>query len=270
VANLPGTVLGEESAPAHITIDIDAAGRGWFIDPTLGDNFEFAHTLNAAGTDLLTDPTNAAAGHFDLLTTVTHELGHVLGLPDTTDVTTVNGLMYIDLAVGERRLADPTDVALAPTTKLTPNISVGPVTASGNPGNDTIDAGHGGGFLFGGGGADNFVFANVDVHATPPAAITHVTDYSFAEGDRFDFSALTSQFHATGADDAMIVRAVEDASGQFATLQVNATDPGAPPAAPNWVSVAQIDGAHSGDAVNVMVDSHSAVHLAQIHAGLLV
>ena len=75
---------------------------------------------------------------------------------------------------------------------------------------------------------------------------------------------------ATGADDAMIVRAVEDASGQFATLQVNATDPGAPPSTPNWVSVAQIDGVHAGDAVNVMVDSHSAVHLAQIHVGLLV
>ena len=57
---------------------------------------------------------------------------------------------------------------------------------------------------------------------------------------------------------------------QFATLQVNAMDLNGPPGAPNWVSVAQIDGAHSGDALNVLVDSHSAVHLAQIHAGLLV
>ncbi len=95
-------------------------------------------------------------------------------------------------------------------------------------------------------------------------------DYSYAEGDRFDFSALTSQFHATGFSDGMIVRAVEDGSGQFATLQVNANDPYGPPAAANWVSVAQIDGAHSGDAVNVLIDSHSGVHLAQIHVGLLV
>jgi hypothetical protein len=262
IANLSGTTLGEEAAPAHITIDIDAAGRGWFIDPTPHDNFEFSHALNAAGTDLYTDPTNAAAGHFDLLTTVSHELGHVLGLPDTTDAATANGLMFIDLAVGERRLPGAADIAQAPTTTAS--------VSAGTAGNDTIDAGHGGGFLFGGGGADNFVFADFNARADRPAPITHVTDYSFAEGDRFDFSALTSQFHATGADDAMIVRAVEDASGKFATLQINAADPGAPPSVAHWVNVAQIDGAHAGDAVNVMIDSHSAVHLAQIHVGLLV
>jgi len=167
---------------------------------------------------------------------------------------------------------------LAPTSTLTPTISLGPVDPSasagsataGTPGNDVIDAGHGGGFLFGGGGADNFVFGHVDVRATPPAAITHVTDYHFAEGDTFDFSALTSQFHATGIADGMIVRAVEDSSGHFATLQLNAMNPNGPPVAANWVGVAQIDGAHTGDAVSVLVDSHSATHLAQIHVGLLV
>ena len=46
------------------------------------DNAEFAHAANAAGTDLYTDPTNAAAGHLDLLTAVTHEMGHELGLRD--------------------------------------------------------------------------------------------------------------------------------------------------------------------------------------------
>ena len=54
------------------------------------------------------------------------------------------------------------------------------------------------------------------------------------------------------------------------TLQINAVDPGAPPSVAHWVSVAQIDGAHAGDTVSVMIDSHSAVHLAQIHVGLLV
>jgi hypothetical protein len=192
-------------------------------------------------------------------------MGHVIGLEDSQSP----GIMNIALDLGERRLADATDVALATTTNLTPTVSLGPVTPSGNPGDDTIDASHGG-VLFGGGGADNFVFANVGAHGAPPAPITHVADYSYAEGDRFDFSALTSQYHATSVDDAMIVRAVEDPSGKFATLQVNATDPGAPPAGPNWVSVAQIDGAHAGDAVSVAVDSHSAVHVAQIHVGLLV
>jgi len=126
------------------------------------------------------------------------------------------------------------------------------------------------------------VFANVEIHAatlwsalasglglgwaqpvTPPA-LTHVADYNFAQGDSFDFSALTSTFHGSWANDARIVRAVEDPSGSFATLQVNASRLGS-----NWVDVAQIDGAHAGDAVNVLIDG-PAVHLAQLHVGLLV
>ena len=75
VSDLSGETVGQESAPALITIDTSAAGHGWFVDPTPLDNFEFTHALNSAGTDLLTDPSNAAAGHLDLLTTVTHELG---------------------------------------------------------------------------------------------------------------------------------------------------------------------------------------------------
>src|ERR1700761_450895 len=66
VADLTGVTVGEERS-GHITIDIDAAGHGWFVDPTPSDNAEFTHAQNAAGTDLLTDPSSAAAGHLDLL-----------------------------------------------------------------------------------------------------------------------------------------------------------------------------------------------------------
>jgi hypothetical protein len=69
--------------------------------------------------------------------------------------------------------------------------------------------------------------------------------------------------------DSLVVRAVEDASGKFATLQVDHINPMGLPSAPNWVSVAQLDGAHAGDAVNIWIDNHS-VHLAQIHVDLLV
>ena len=110
IADLAGQIVGQEGA-LHITIDTDAAGHGWFIDPTPSDNFEFTHAVNAAGTDLLTDPSTAAAGHLDLLTTVVHELGHVLGLPDSISPSDANSLMYIGLADGERRLPTAADVA---------------------------------------------------------------------------------------------------------------------------------------------------------------
>jgi VCBS repeat-containing protein len=279
VADLSGVTIGEETS-GHITIDIDAAGHGWFIDPTPSDNSEFTHAANAAGTDLYTDPSNAAAGHLDLLTTVTHELGHVIGLPDTTASSTANDLMYINLVDGERRLADATDVAQANDTSVAQAVEASmPLSAQavagtpivvGTSGNDTIDAGHGGNILFGGAGADNFVFGpSTPLNAPTPAQLTHVADYHAAEGDTFDFSAITLQFHNSGANDALVVRAVEDASGKFATLQVDHIDPAGLPSAPNWVNVAQLDGAHAGDAVNILIDNHS-VHLAQIHVDLLV
>ncbi|VIO68212.1 Endo-1,3-1,4-beta-glycanase ExsH [Bradyrhizobium ivorense] len=112
VADLGGNIAGEQT-PGHITIDDDGAGHGWFVDPTPNDNSEFTHAVNGSTTDLQTDPTSAAAGHLDLLTAVVHELGHVLGLPDTTDPTTANDLMYVNLADGERRLADHADVTAA-------------------------------------------------------------------------------------------------------------------------------------------------------------
>jgi hypothetical protein len=279
VGDLSGNIVGEQST-GHITIDKDAAGHGWFVDPTPNDNSEFTHAQNAAGTDLYTDPSNAAAGHLDLLTTVTHELGHVLGLDDTTATSDANDLMYINLADGERRLPDASDVAQANDTSVARAIEAGlpssAQAAAGTPiivgtaANDTIDAGHGGNILFGGAGADNFVFGpGIQLNAPTPAQVTHVADYSAAQGDTFDFSAITSAFHNSNASDALVVRAVEDASGKFAMLQVDHIDPMGLPSAPNWVNVAQLDGAHAGDSVNVLIDNHS-VHLAQIHVDLLV
>jgi hypothetical protein len=118
VADLTPGTIGQETAPAHITIDASAAGHGWYIDPTPSDNSEFTHAQNAAGTDLFTDPSSPAAGHLDLLTTVAHELGHVTGLPDLTAPSDTSDLMYIDLVDGERRLPTASDVAQAAPNTL--------------------------------------------------------------------------------------------------------------------------------------------------------
>jgi large repetitive protein len=202
---------------------------------------------------------------------VAHEMGHELGLPDLGNAADAHDLIFIDLVDGERRLPTTADVILAggDTFSFTfidpPLPRAAPAAPSYTSGNDTIDAGYGGAMLTGGTGADNFVFADVAVVGPTPPPLTHVTDYHFAEGDRFDFSALVPQNHGTGMGDDWLVRAVENPGGESAILQVNTTPF---QKLSTWVDVAQLDGAHTGDAVSVLID-HSAVHLAQIHVGLL-
>jgi DNA/RNA endonuclease G (NUC1) len=61
-----------------LTLDTDANGLGWFIDSTPWDNAEFG-TLN--GETLFRATLGSEAyGHYDLLTTILHELGHLSGL----------------------------------------------------------------------------------------------------------------------------------------------------------------------------------------------
>jgi hypothetical protein len=61
-----------------VWLDATAAGHGWFIDETPEDDSEF----RAHGPDgvFQAKPNSEAAGAIDLLSVVTHELGHVLGL----------------------------------------------------------------------------------------------------------------------------------------------------------------------------------------------
>src|SRR5262249_30271457 len=66
IANLGGTTLGLASGHT-IWLDNNAAGWGWFIDPTPWHDSEF------------TTPGNQGErNHIDLLTVLEHELGHLL------------------------------------------------------------------------------------------------------------------------------------------------------------------------------------------------
>jgi hypothetical protein len=93
ITDLPGDLLGLARANL-VQLDRDAAGHGWFIDPTPDDDLEF-----------LAQPVDDAAIHrVDLLTAVLHELGHLLGL-DHLDAQDVEAdLMHNLLATGTRRL----------------------------------------------------------------------------------------------------------------------------------------------------------------------
>jgi len=89
VADLPGNLLGL----THLTtiwIDVNAAGHGWFLDPSLGDDSEFA-----AG--------NTTPSGVDLLTVVMHEEGHVLGFASIESSILDGSIMTLTLGAGQRR-----------------------------------------------------------------------------------------------------------------------------------------------------------------------
>lgn len=61
-----------------LTLDVDGNGLGWYIDPTPEDNTEYATALTS--TAFKATPGSPAYGHYDLLTTILHELGHLQGI----------------------------------------------------------------------------------------------------------------------------------------------------------------------------------------------
>jgi hypothetical protein len=106
IGDLPGSYLGEAGAN-RIYVDRDAAGRGWFVDPTPARDEEFAaspsgRTLRAV------DP--RAVDQIDLLTVVEHELGHIAGFADLNGL--ADNLMSGVLGVGVRRNPGPDRVVL--------------------------------------------------------------------------------------------------------------------------------------------------------------
>src|SRR5262249_49113813 len=87
IADLSGALLGE--AVGHtIYLDANAAGWGWFVDPTPWDDSEF-----------MTPGDQGEMHRIDLLTVVEHELGHILGY-DHAD----GGVMAATLAAVVREL----------------------------------------------------------------------------------------------------------------------------------------------------------------------
>jgi uncharacterized repeat protein (TIGR01451 family) len=91
VADLPDTALGF-AAPGAVWIDRDAAGYGWFIDATPA----------AAGP--------VPAGHVDLLSVVTHELGHVLGFEHDVWGDVMDARLLPGERPGLRAVAEPLSV----------------------------------------------------------------------------------------------------------------------------------------------------------------
>lgn len=101
VVDLTGSSLGAAEGTT-IYLDWNAAGYDWFIDetPFEDEEFEFAQS-----TTVFRDLDGPARYGIDLITVLSHEMGHVLGLEDIQAISGANSLMYSTLDEGVRRIA---------------------------------------------------------------------------------------------------------------------------------------------------------------------
>jgi hypothetical protein len=105
LTKLPSPFVGM-SSPDGIWIDQDAAGYGWFVDPTPADNREFSNRLSS--NKFAATPGSAAYGKIDLLTIVEHEMGRPLGLQESPDAPSI---MANNFRLGVRELPSASDLA---------------------------------------------------------------------------------------------------------------------------------------------------------------
>ncbi len=110
VVELPGTQLARADAETNtIYLDTNAAGWGWFADPTPLLNEEFTEIQPGIFEASLF---SSADGKIDLFTVLMHELNHLLGHDHDEE----HSLMEPSLEPGERKL--PTEEAILETDEF--------------------------------------------------------------------------------------------------------------------------------------------------------
>ena len=103
-----------------VFVDSDAAGQGWFVDATPGDDAEFRLAQGE-----MTGVRGEAASRIDLLSVIVHELGHVAGLDHLS-----SGVMTAQLDAGIRRTPTAT---LNPLPQASANPAAFDVAALASP-----------------------------------------------------------------------------------------------------------------------------------------
>ena len=110
-ADLPATALGQttgEGLTAQITLDQNAAGHNWYIDPTPLDNSDdYLPTSDASVWQAKAG--SEAAGKMDMLSVLLHEYGHALGLEHSG---AASDFMAASLQPGVRKLPSAAELTL--------------------------------------------------------------------------------------------------------------------------------------------------------------
>jgi Matrixin len=117
-SDLPSTALGQttgQGLAGQITLDINAAGHGWYIDPTPLDpstssglaNSDYLPTSDASVWQAKAG--SAATGKMDMLSVLLHEYGHALGLEHSGSA---SYFMAASLQPGVRKLPSSEELAL--------------------------------------------------------------------------------------------------------------------------------------------------------------
>jgi hypothetical protein len=115
-----------------------------------------------------------------------------LGLPSWMDAAT-RALVVAETAAGNGSPLYGTGYATPGPQPLTIRGDAAADRIAGLEGNDTITGGAGADTLTGGGGADRFVYAAPGDSGSGAGAIDRITDFSQAQGDRIDLSAIDAR-----------------------------------------------------------------------------